>query len=227
MDGILVCGQMTRSVGPLAKWPGSAPVKIPYHFDYSGYRGPLTQADLDAAFAKAWQYWADVVQVEPVPVESRAAAKVWGTFKRIDGPSNVLAWSMLADNTDSPKEQRYDAGDTWIVMNPETPTGGGIDLVRVAHHEIGHVLGLDHDAPAAEAVMRPSYSTRIPKCTPRDVQRLIGLGYKARALPVPPSVPDPPPVAGWRLPLPGGGHLTAEFDKKEITYPVGWVGRTI
>lgn len=223
-DGRCVCGVVTTANTLLGKWPGSPPVDLPYHFDYAGYRGALTRPQLDAAFALAWKYWSDAVEITPRPVASRAEAKVWGTFRGIDGPSGALAWSMLANDTNSPKEQRYDAGESWVSVNPERPTGG-IDLVRVACHEIGHVLGLPHDSGNANALMRPSYSTSIPKPTERDVERLVALGYKRRTTPVPPPTPDPPPVGGYSLPLPGGGRVEVDFASKTITHPPGWAAR--
>lgn len=221
-DGVPICGQMTESIGPLAKWPGAAP-RLPWNIDTTGYAGKLTADDVRDAFTLAWLYWAEHVHITPV-YAGAGEAVVRSHFARIDGPSNVLAWSMLADDTNSPKTQRYDSGDTWVTMNPEAPAGG-IDLVRVACHEIGHVLGLDHDGGQADALMRPSYSTSIPRPRPRDIQRLVGLGYKPRTAPPPPVVPDPPPVGGVMFYLPGGGFLDADFKTRVITYPQGWTGR--
>lgn len=224
MDDQLICGQTFQSVGPLAKWPGENP-DLPWHYSFVGYRGAMTPAQLTAVFEKAWAYWAEHVEIRPRRVETRGEAKVWGAFAGIDGGSGVLAWSMLANNTNTPKEQRYDSGEAWNDVNPGVPPGG-IDLVRVACHEIGHVLGLDHDAGNANALLRPSYSTTIPKPTERDVQRLVGLGYKKRTAPPPPPTPDPPPIDGVRFVLPDGGLLEADFATKSVTYPSGWVGRT-
>ncbi|MBY0457659.1 MAG: matrixin family metalloprotease [Gemmataceae bacterium] len=225
-DGALICGTTALAVGPLAKWPGESP-DLPWHYDLSGYRGPLAPEQVLSAFDKAWGYWAEVVDIRPRRVNSRAEAKVWGTFGRIDGDSGVLAWSMLANDSNSPKEQRYDSGERWVVVNPDRPASG-IDLVRVACHEIGHVLGLDHDRSTADALLRPSYSVSIPKPTDRDIQRLVGLGYKKRAAPPPPPPPaDPPPVTGFRLALPGGGEVSGDYKTKTLTYPKSWVGRAV
>lgn len=222
-DGLLICGQTTQSAGPLAKWPGENP-DLPWHYDPAGYSGALTRDQLTAAFEQAWAYWAAAVEIRPRPVATKAEAKVWGTFRGIDGGSGVLAWSMLANDHAGPKEQRYDSGEVWVKMNPERPASG-IDLVRVACHEIGHVLGLEHDSANADALLRPSYSTAIPKPTERDIQRLVGLGYKRRTTPVPPAPPDPPPITGFRFALPGGGFVTGDYPAKLITFPAGWIGR--
>lgn len=229
-DDILICGMIANVIGPLAKWPGEAP-RLPWHVDTAGYQGDYSPGKIRDAFAVAWGYWAAVVEITPEVVDVAASALIRSHFKRIDGPSNVLAWSELADNSNRPKTQRYDAGDNWVITPADQTPSGGIDLVRVACHEIGHVLGLDHDNANADALMRPSYSTRIPKPTARDVQRLIGLGYKPRTTPVPPpavpqppkppTVPDPPPV-GPPVPVPDLGQITVDVTRRTVYVPTGW-----
>lgn len=222
-DGIPICGVVVSKVDPLAKWPGANP-SLPWNLDVTGYNGGLSDDALREAFAMAWGYWADVVEIDPRMVQTATEALIRSHFARIDGPSNVLAWSYLADNTNNPKIQRFDAGDTWVSINPGTPSGG-IDLVRVACHEIGHVLGLEHDSASAAALMRPSYSTSIPKPTERDVSRLVGLGYKRRTTPVPPPpspIPDPPPP----FPQPPAAEsITIDLARRVVTLPMGWQAR--
>lgn len=208
-EGMLICGTVVQTSGALAKWPGDAP-RLPWHADLAGYRGNLTPAQLQGAFRLAWQAWADVIDITPEEA-AFAAALVRKHFARIDGPSNVLAWSELANNTNSPKTQRYDSGDNWTVDSFD----GGIPLVTVAIHEIGHVLGLDHDTPSANAIMRPSITRSLPRPTERDFQRMIGLGYRRRTAPPPPppGPPDPPPV---------GGVLIVDPQSRTVSLPAGW-----
>lgn len=196
-DGASICGNFAQVNIEYAKWPGENP-HLPWHADMAAYRGSLTVDQLWEAFRRAWAYWEAEIEIRPERVAQAQQALIRKHFASIDGSSGTLAWSYLADNTNNPKTQRYDNGESWVIANPERPTSG-IDLVRVACHEIGHVLGLDHDSSTAEALMRPSYSTSIPKPTERDLQRMVGLGYKRRTTPPPPPPPPPgptlPPVA--------------------------------
>ena len=199
-DGQYFCGCNIQRLGEFARWPGASP-RIPWHVDLSGYRGELTAAQLMEAFRLAWSWWAEAADINPFIVQSAAEAVVRKHFARIDGPSGILAWSELADNTNQPKTQRYDNGESWTV---------DWFLPAVACHEIGHVLGLEHDSQNSKALMAPFIQSDVPKPTPRDIQRLLGLGYAKRTTPIPPDpTPGPGPapnVIRFKKQLAAGDH---------------------
>ena len=187
-----ICGCNIQRLGSYAKWPGANP-RLPWHVDLSGYSGQLTPATVLEAFRLAWLWWAEAAEINPIMVQSAGEALIRKHFARIDGPSGILAWSELADNTNQPKTQRYDSGDPWILSETFQ---GGMDLARVACHEIGHVLGLEHDNQSSGSLMAPYIQEAVRKPTPRDVQRLLGLGYQKRTTPIPdPTDPGGPPAA--------------------------------
>lgn len=203
-DNMPFCGCMVEPLVQEARWPGTAPL-LPWHCDTAGYRGSLTQSQILEAFALAWQYWAAVIEITPSMVQAATQALVRKHFARIDGPSGTLAWSELANNTNTPKQQRYDSGDNWIIA--EQPSGG-IDLVRVACHEIGHVLGLPHDSQEAIALMAPYYSAKIRRPTERDIERMVALGYRRRQ-----SSPTPAPASG---------QIVIDLERETVQIPAGW-----
>lgn len=217
-DGAMICGVMMQA-DVLAKWPGDNP-RLPWHANLSGYQGGLTPGQLYAAFAEAWKRWSDVIEIRPEMVQTATEAYIRKAFGREDGPNGVLAWSYLADNTNRPKNQQYDYAENWLF---DQVGSNGIDLIRVACHEIGHVLGLTHDSSNADALLRPTYSTSIAKPTERDITRMVGLGYKRRTsapvppVPVPPvpptPVPDPPTILG---------KVNLDVGTGTITYSGGW-----
>lgn len=169
-------------------WPTR---KLTWHLDPSGYTGGvLTPAQIKEAMDVAFKSWARDLDFDPSPVDTAAQALVRMTFVKIDGKFQILAQSELADGTLRPKEQEYDAAEPWTISSD--PGQATIDLVRVAAHELGHVLGLDHDAENSGALMAPVYSRTVRFPTPRDIERAVALGYKRRATGGnPPSPPAP------------------------------------
>lgn len=166
-------------------WPQR---RITYWIDFretEKLNPPVSRDAIRQAFRQAWLWWADGVEIEPVEVPTEGEALVRHRFGTIDGGLGTLAWSYLSDGTLRPKEQKYDVAERWT---PGAPAANLLSMPAVMAHEIGHVLGLGHDDPAAPALMRPSYSASIPREQPRDVARLVALGYAAK-----PKPPAPPP----------------------------------
>jgi hypothetical protein len=123
------------------------------------------------AFALAWQQWADVCGIQPEYTSDLTRANVVVRTGKIDGPQGVLAWSELPGNDQwrGTSKQMYDAAEAWA--NAVEPPRYQIDLVRVACHEIGHVLGLPHIA--AGNLLQPTYDTRIRKPQTGDINEVV------------------------------------------------------
>jgi hypothetical protein len=170
-----------------APWPNKT---ITWNIDPSGYKGTLTKEQIIEAFDIAWKAWATHLDIIPRYVAADAGAMVRSKFGEIDGPSKVLAWSELADGTNNSKAQMYDKAEAWTIS--DNPAQATIDMVRVACHEIGHVIGLVHDNVGNKALMEPTYSRTIRLPTPRDIDRALSLGYKPR--PISPAEPQPAPT---------------------------------
>jgi hypothetical protein len=207
-DGHGFCGRVENiadKMRGIAPWPNK---RIAWTVSRAGADVPVTDEQIRGAFRDAWAAWANVIDIEPEEVFSEREAHVRSKFGpvqgasgRPDGPGGILAWSELADGTQTPKHQLYDSAEQWGVFNGNAR--GKIDLLRVAVHEIGHVLGLVHDSADADAIMRPSYSGSIRLPRDRDKQRLIALGYRpAPPKPVDPPQPDP---AAWIITIRGVG----------------------
>ncbi len=167
------------------RWPTD---RITYGIDYASARGlnpPLSDASVQAAFRQATGWWAEHLHLEFVEV-APAQALIPIRFERMDGPAGVLAEAYLSNGTLQPKPMRFDSSERWT---PGAPAPNLISLPTVACHELGHSLGLGHDAQNAPAVMRPSYTAAIPREQERDVMRMVGLGYRRRER-VPPAATD-------------------------------------
>lgn len=186
-DGDFFCGcTNVQAATRTAPWPTD---HLPYYLDLPTHLGALEPDDIRAAFKWAWSRWAEQLFIDPIETLNESQALIRIEFKPIDGPSNVLAWSELADGTLTPRQQRYDTQENMVVE--EVPDANTIDLARVAAHEIGHVLGLLHDEPNARSLMAPRYNERLRRPTSRDIQRAVALGYRRRGN-APPAAEPPP-----------------------------------
>jgi len=176
------CGRTETLADNLATapWPTK---EITWNVDTTGYSGNLTREQIIEAFDVAFKAWAKWIDIKPRYIDDHDAALVQCHFQAIDGPSKVLAWSELSDGKLTPKTQRYDRGERWTIAT--NPTQATIDIVRVACHEIGHVLGLVHDEVDSNALMRPTYSLQQRFPTARDAQRLYAMGYPKRPVATP------------------------------------------
>ncbi len=158
-----------------------------------------------AALKMAWGFWADVANIKAVYIEDAASADVLIATGAIDGPSGVLAWSEMPCGASDPDQlrQRFDSGElAWVVA--ENPSQGQLDIVRVACHEIGHVIGLPHFANGAPALLAPTYSTKIRRPQPMD----IAAAQERYGPPTTPPTPIPPtPVPIPPVPNPPGGTM--------------------
>ncbi|XP_076020164.1 stromelysin-3-like [Genypterus blacodes] len=90
-----------------------------------------------------------------------------------DGPGGTLAHAFFPQ-THRQGEIHFDYDEDWTVGN-----GVGTDLLQVAAHEFGHVLGLQHSLVPG-AVMSPFYSDTYPLLLSEDDKRGIQYLYGPR-----------------------------------------------
>jgi len=164
------------------RWDGTErPLKITYQVrgDFPG----LSRTQIQQAFALAWLWWSEVCGIIASPDDQPQVTIAAG---RIDGPSGTLAWSELPCGIDKVLQQKYDTGEPWVVA--ENPAPGKIDLARVACHEIGHVIGLEHGPDGN--LLAPYYDPKIRRPQEWDIREAqIRYGQPAGPSP-PPTTPE-------------------------------------
>ncbi|XP_048077491.1 stromelysin-3 isoform X3 [Ursus arctos] len=148
----------------------------------------LVREQVRQTVAEALQVWSEVTPLTFTEVHEGHAdimidfTRYWhGDNLPFDGPGGILAHAFFP-KTHREGDVHFDYDETWTIGNNQ-----GTDLLQVAAHEFGHVLGLQH-TPAAKALMSPFYTFRYPLSLSPDDRRGIQHLY-GRPRPAPTSRP--------------------------------------
>ncbi|XP_053784457.1 stromelysin-3 [Desmodus rotundus] len=148
----------------------------------------LVREQVRQTVAEALQVWSDVTPLTFTEVHEGHAdimidfTRYWhGDNLPFDGPGGILAHAFFP-KTHREGDVHFDYDETWTIGDNQ-----GTDLLQVAAHEFGHVLGLQHTT-AAKALMSPFYTFRYPLSLSPDDRRGIQHLY-GRPWPAPTSRP--------------------------------------
>ncbi|KAJ8286455.1 hypothetical protein GJAV_G00039440 [Gymnothorax javanicus] len=158
-------------------------VRFPWQLSKDKVRSILREAN---------KVWSDVTPLTFTEVSHGRAdiiidfTRYWhGDSLPFDGPGGILAHAFFP-RTHREGDIHFDYDETWTVGNSI-----GTNLLQVAAHEFGHVLGLQH-SQVPGAVMSPYYSFAFPLALTEDDKRGIQSLYGQRLIPQPrPTEPRP------------------------------------
>lgn len=169
-----------------AKWQ-----KKSLTYSLKNYTTLMPTSVQDGVFAEAFGTngsWAEKLDLTFTRVPAAQTADINITWKRIDGPGNILAQAYLATGRDNPLTMEIDTGEQRWGMLP-----GSIEpnLEGVIEHELGHNLGLSHNQ-SNRALMYAMANSNIVDPTELDIEACVALGYQRRTapVPVPPTIPE-------------------------------------
>ncbi|NWT53588.1 MMP11 protein, partial [Erythrocercus mccallii] len=164
----------------------------------------LVKAEVRRTIEEALKVWSDVTPLTFTEVQEGRAdividfTRLWDSFSL-----SVMGCSV---KTHREGDVHFDYDETWTIGN-----NLGTDLLQVAAHEFGHVLGLQHTA-VSKSLMSPFYIFRYPLSLSEDDKQGIQYLYGK-----PSADPDPTPTQPAELPQPD--LETNEITNVEVVQP--------
>ncbi|XP_055017961.1 LOW QUALITY PROTEIN: stromelysin-3-like [Boleophthalmus pectinirostris] len=151
----------------------------------------LREEKVRRVFKEALKIWSDVTPLSFTEIHHGKAdiridfTRYWhGDNLPFDGPGGILAHAFFP-RTHRQGDVHFDYDEAWTLGNHM-----GTDLLQVAAHEFGHVLGLQH-SPEPGAIMSAYYSFSSPPRLSEDDRRGIQYLYGAKPRPQPHLTPAP------------------------------------
>jgi hypothetical protein len=148
------------------------------YFIESYVTGAVSKQEQRQVIAKAFKAWQDLCDIEIIETKSGDSADLiistgQGPQNHFDGGGGTLAWAYMPNGTDRQLTMKFDLDETWTTQ----PDARGIQLLNVACHEFGHLLGLTHSKRPG-ALMAPYYNPFIAMPQHDDdvirIQKLYG-----------------------------------------------------
>lgn len=182
LEGVERGGYRRWAPGHVVSWAVDQPVQ------------GFSRADFEAICQTAWELWEAVCGVRTRKAAGGERPNVLISTQRIDGPLGVLAQAELpdVDQTSGTLGCWFDSGDSWSLA--KNPTGGRVDVLRVAGHEFFHNLGGGHAPAGSRNLMAPTISDIREPQPGWDIPQAITRYDKVGS-------PDPPDDPGDGDPL--------------------------
>uniref|UniRef100_A0A914QWV8 Peptidase metallopeptidase domain-containing protein n=1 Tax=Panagrolaimus davidi TaxID=227884 RepID=A0A914QWV8_9BILA len=130
----------------------------------------MSAANVRKAIRHACGYWSSVIPLNFIEINQKQSADIiirFATRKHceadaFDGKGNVLAHAGPRGNRKRihSGSLHFDDDEDWVYKNPRK---GQFDILNVAIHEMGHVLGLAHHNNDENNIMHESYHYTVDK----------------------------------------------------------------
>lgn len=138
----------------------------------------MSQKTQQAIVAAAFKAWDDICGLTITLSRKTSTADIIvdtgrGPQNNFDGRGGTLAWAYVPTGSDNQLTMKFDLDETWVANSSQR----GVQLLNVACHEFGHLLGLSHSKKPS-ALMAPYYNPFVATPQPNDdisrIQKLYG-----------------------------------------------------